>query len=381
MSWHSLYTAHSPHIVFSLYSNSPSPFLTSSTLGADFFASGCSSSSCSSSSWYSYFFTWERSYSWNLFGIGLLDQRRQQAEDLASKMAFPFSSSPYQPYQGLSFHSQEEHQHSMPKQPGMSASAGVAARASPEQRNPCPTIEIWTSSSAMPVTAAMVSYQYQHPDYANPWALPTSEPYASGPSSLSSRPLSPTSSYAFHLPDSQSTEFDPSVAPYANPTDLHDFGDRKSSLDWVCVDSKVSDFDANLFWTLKTVASDYQQSEQSASISTMTHSPSSPASCASSAWYEGTMPAQPFVGIGEQSATFGDTEEESNSDQPYSLLIYQALGSAKDRKMPLQEIYRWFEKNTEKGKDQTSKGWQNSIRHNLSMNAVRLPHFIGHGLF
>lgn len=64
------------------------------------------------------------------------------------------------------------------------------------------------------------------------------------------------------------------------------------------------------------------------------------------------------------------TDEEGNIDPPYSLLIYQALSSAPGKKLPLQGIYNWFEKNTEKGKDQNSKGWQNSIRHNLSMNAV-----------
>ncbi|RMJ24698.1 Forkhead domain protein [Aspergillus sp. HF37] len=61
--------------------------------------------------------------------------------------------------------------------------------------------------------------------------------------------------------------------------------------------------------------------------------------------------------------------EDGNADPPYSLLIYQALRSAPGMKLPLQGIYSWFEKNTEKGKDQSSKGWQNSIRHNLSMNA------------
>lgn len=66
----------------------------------------------------------------------------------------------------------------------------------------------------------------------------------------------------------------------------------------------------------------------------------------------------------------GDTDEDANGDPPYSLLIYQALTSAPGMKLPLQGIYSWFEKNTTKGKDQNSKGWQNSIRHNLSMNAV-----------
>jgi forkhead-containing protein len=67
------------------------------------------------------------------------------------------------------------------------------------------------------------------------------------------------------------------------------------------------------------------------------------------------------------SRGIGDGE---SSEQPYSRLIYQALASAPGMKLPLQEIYCWFEKNTAKGKDPNSKGWQNSVRHNLSMNAV-----------
>ncbi|KAJ5523298.1 Winged helix-turn-helix transcription repressor DNA-binding [Penicillium frequentans] len=68
-----------------------------------------------------------------------------------------------------------------------------------------------------------------------------------------------------------------------------------------------------------------------------------------------------------------DSEEDQpadppSTDPPYSQLIYQALRETKGHRLQLQDIYTWFEKNTNKGKDE-SKGWQNSIRHNLSMNA------------
>ncbi|KAJ5661056.1 transcriptional regulator family: Forkhead [Penicillium longicatenatum] len=64
----------------------------------------------------------------------------------------------------------------------------------------------------------------------------------------------------------------------------------------------------------------------------------------------------------------GDSEEDHPIDPPYSQLIYQALKESKDHRLQLQDIYAWFEQNTNKCKDQ-GKGWQNSIRHNLSMNA------------
>lgn len=66
----------------------------------------------------------------------------------------------------------------------------------------------------------------------------------------------------------------------------------------------------------------------------------------------------------------GEHKEERPGNLPYSALIYQALKDAPGNKLPLQGIYSWFEANTDKGADPSAKGWQNSIRHNLSMNAV-----------
>ncbi|KAM3067559.1 hypothetical protein ACMFMG_000125 [Clarireedia jacksonii] len=63
--------------------------------------------------------------------------------------------------------------------------------------------------------------------------------------------------------------------------------------------------------------------------------------------------------------------DDQNTDGPYAKLIYRALMSAPNHSMVLQEIYRWFRENTSKGSSE-GKGWMNSIRHNLSMNAVSL---------
>lgn len=65
------------------------------------------------------------------------------------------------------------------------------------------------------------------------------------------------------------------------------------------------------------------------------------------------------------------------ANEPYAKLIYRALMSAPNHAMVLQEIYQWFRDNTTKGNSDT-KGWMNSIRHNLSMNAVRWRYPLSH---
>lgn len=70
----------------------------------------------------------------------------------------------------------------------------------------------------------------------------------------------------------------------------------------------------------------------------------------------------------------GGSEDDNHTDPPYSQLIFQALNEQEEKRLPLQKIYEWFEKNTAKGRDQGQKGWQNSIRHNLSMNAVSIQY-------
>ena len=79
---------------------------------------------------------------------------------------------------------------------------------------------------------------------------------------------------------------------------------------------------------------------------------------------------------GEGGASLVNTNDaESDADasenaEPYAQLIYRALRDAPGYGMVLKDIYDWFEKNTDKAKNPSSKGWQNSIRHNLSMNGV-----------
>jgi hypothetical protein len=59
-----------------------------------------------------------------------------------------------------------------------------------------------------------------------------------------------------------------------------------------------------------------------------------------------------------------------DKEQPYAQLIHRALMEAPGHTMILRDIYEWFKTNTDKAADKETKGWQNSIRHNLSMNGV-----------
>jgi hypothetical protein len=98
----------------------------------------------------------------------------------------------------------------------------------------------------------------------------------------------------------------------------------------------------------------------------------------------------PIVSWSRTQATMGETsyrgedattnredleEDEAGSDKPYARLIWDALMQAPGHRMMLREIYAWFQSNTNKAKESGSNGWQNSIRHNLSMNQVRARHY------
>lgn len=63
-------------------------------------------------------------------------------------------------------------------------------------------------------------------------------------------------------------------------------------------------------------------------------------------------------------------EDEPTCDEPYAQLIYKALMQAPGHRMILRDIYEWFQRNTTKPQESGTNGWQNSIRHNLSMNQV-----------
>jgi hypothetical protein len=78
--------------------------------------------------------------------------------------------------------------------------------------------------------------------------------------------------------------------------------------------------------------------------------------------------------------SYGVDDGIIDKEQPYAQLIYKALLGAEGHTMILRDIYDWFKKFTDKASASETKGWQNSIRHNLSMNGVSpsplLPSFL-----
>ena len=72
----------------------------------------------------------------------------------------------------------------------------------------------------------------------------------------------------------------------------------------------------------------------------------------------------------EQSKRPSAPSADSNRDaQTYNILIYKSLLNAPNHTRTLREIYDWFREFTNKA-DSGTLGWENSVRHNLSMNAV-----------
>ncbi|KAK8166554.1 hypothetical protein IWX90DRAFT_216665 [Phyllosticta citrichinensis] len=66
----------------------------------------------------------------------------------------------------------------------------------------------------------------------------------------------------------------------------------------------------------------------------------------------------------------GMCDSSADKTEPYAKLIHRCLMQAPNKEMVLRDIYNWFKNNTSKAADKRTKGWQNSIRHNLSMNGA-----------
>lgn len=77
--------------------------------------------------------------------------------------------------------------------------------------------------------------------------------------------------------------------------------------------------------------------------------------------YENTIPEEDEAG----EAINGEI-----ADPCYAQLLYRCLRDAPDHTMALKDVYKWVRQYSQKARDSAGTGWQNSVRHNLSMNAV-----------
>lgn len=96
--------------------------------------------------------------------------------------------------------------------------------------------------------------------------------------------------------------------------------------------------------------------------------------------YDGTSPSdlahdfRPMQVADEECSHGTDGDAEQTKHVSYAKELFACLLQAKDHMLPLQEIYEWVRKNTNKAPDPSKSGWMNSVRHNLSMNKVsKLP--------
>jgi hypothetical protein len=211
--------------------------------------------------------------------------------------------------------------------------------------------------------------------FPDPWALNTTQVY---PLSGSTSPLEAPKDGNLYLFSYCDEGMSRTMAPYSRP-DLADiqFGYPRvteSSSDWIqgVEGHGRNGPDSQIYLTPSPPAEHFPQ--QSETMHT-TASPQTRSATSSNSSQHVDRERTEIQRETERAETEKNpiSDDSGPTDLPYSHLIAEALKTAPDRKRTLQEIYSWFEQNTSKGRDQRSKGWQNSIRHNLSMNAVRGP--------
>lgn len=292
-------------------------------------------------------------------------------------------------------HRQHQHQH----QHEVLTQTSTSRLVSPDvlqddscRHDPCPGIENWSGSSPDSVLSA------QHPGGFEPSLTYTSSPYFS-PQNLPfsggrSVPLFDADHHYHHHHDAIGVS-----SPMAAKLSIDPGRVNFSPLER-CTESSASDWTSDVYFDVpssfepesyfpplefpeyhplsETLAAT-PDTTATKPVKTTTSSSPSPPPFFGLACDQGSPTTVVKIEPGHEETPFinpSEPEEDGNvdADPPYSKLIERALLSAPDMKLPLQKIYNWFEQNTTKGRE-GSKGWQNSIRHNLSMNAVCLSPF------
>lgn len=268
---------------------------------------------------------------------------------------------------------QREYEQNLSLQTRSSDAEGILQLNTSQPYNPCPPGENRSTFRSDLTPGSTISYG--HPGYtSNAWDATVPEPYelSSGQVSRGLVPenayLSPpysTPQFSVSLttasPDSMDNPLSPSALKHVGKVDL---------LNWQTESVTFS----TPYGTFYQHPAQMETSEGN-SLATRANSTSPPISISSQQSpppsFDSMSPTASATVADSTSpqTSFGDISDQDSADPPYSRLIWEALRSADGNQMPLRVIYKWFEKNTSKGKDK-NKGWQNSIRHNLSMNAV-----------
>jgi hypothetical protein len=98
------------------------------------------------------------------------------------------------------------------------------------------------------------------------------------------------------------------------------------------------------------------------------YSPYSP----SSASRQGTVDLMDSENAIPEEDEAGEVINGEIADPCYAQLLYRCLRDAPDHTMALKDVYKWVHQYSQKARDSAGTGWQNSVRHNLSMNAVSI---------
>lgn len=242
----------------------------------------------------------------------------------------------------------------------------------PRPYHPGPPVENWSAFRSNLAPEALISLHHRQMGFSTPWgSIP--ERYDFGTSSLTGVPVPDTSYLAsfYSAPHANMHRLKNSHAPRRSEHD--------DSMNWQTAPTASSLLSQGYIDNSLSCPDTPEQASRSMRTTPASPPLSPPISISSSqsprhSRDSGSMsPALtvPEVDSSSPRISLGDSsDQDQNGGPPYSRLIWEALMSTEEKMLPLQGIYQWFEKNTNKGGNEESKGWQNSIRHNLSMNAV-----------